>query len=120
MGISVYGEFGRAGDKLTFIALEMARLKAAHCERGQGIDSSYKGEEEERRREESNRRRRRERERKRREEERKKMEEQMPKAGCSKCRRVAAHCVYLCQEGHLHTDLPGQVVLLYLHTDLPG
>ena len=102
----------------------MARLKAAHCERGQSIDITCKGEEEERRREERNRRRRRERERKRREEEREKTKEDRGEnrfqPGCSKCQRVAAHCVYLCQEGHLHTDLPGQVVLLFLNTVLTG
>ena len=108
---------------LTLFASEMARLKAAHCERGQSIDITYKGEEEERKREERNRRRRRDRERKRREEEREKTKEERGEnrlqPGCSKCQRVAAHCVYLCQEGHLHTDLPGQVVLLFLHKDLP-
>ena len=122
MGISVYGESrqGLVNVHITCLS-EMARLKEAHCERGQSINSTYKGEEEERKREESNRRRRRERERKRREEEREKTKEdrgeKMPQPGCSKCQRVAAHCVYLCQEGHLHTDLPGQVVLL--NTDLP-
>ena len=31
--------------------------------------------------------------------------------GCSHCRGSAAtECVYLCQKGHLHRDLPGEVV----------
>ena len=66
-------------------------------------------------REESNRRRRKERERRRRDEgreeqKRSRREDGREERGCSKCMETVAHCVYLCQEGHLHRDLPGQVV----------
>ena len=32
--------------------------------------------------------------------------------GCEECRSGVVECVYLCQEGHLHRDLPGQVRVL--------
>ena len=37
-------------------------------------------------------------------------EDEEVEGGCSHCRgSVATECVYLCQKGHLHRDLPGEV-----------
>jgi len=77
-------------------------------------------------REETNRRRRLQREKTRRREEkgekarqrgnneeaasaRREEEIEVEEGGCSHCRAsVATECVYLCQKGHLHRDLPGE------------
>ena len=41
--------------------------------------------------------------------------------GCSHCRgSVATECVYLCQKGHLHRDLPGEVSAFASRTSLTG
>ena len=92
------------------------------------IDNGKVDEREER--EETNRRRRLQREKTRRREEkgekarqrgrsenneeaasaRREEEIEVEEGGCSHCRAsVATECVYLCQKGHLHRDLPGEV-----------
>ena len=39
--------------------------------------------------------------------------------GCSHCRgSVATECVYLCQAGHLHRDLPGEVGVFASRTSI--
>ena len=114
MGISVY---------------EMARRKVAIVE-GRGRGEEWEGKRRREGREESNKKWRQEKERRKGREdgngngkaeegggrgEERVLEEvggRDEEGGCEECRSGVVECVYLCQEGHLHRDLPGQVRVL--------
>jgi len=110
---------------------EMARRRAKLSELQQSRASGENNQDlvdEREEREETNRRRRLQREKARRREEkgektrerggpensdatspRREEERANEEEGCSHCRAsVATECVYLCQKGHLHRDLPGE------------